>query len=316
MTYSTLFLLRNHVGSIRFCHVGNARSWQVSSCGRVRTTRGEVSFGSLRSDGYRDVFIGRRLLLVHRLVAGAFLGIPPSLNHWQVNHIDGNRSNNFLQNLKYVTPAENMSHSFALGRRAFCKPVMWRRITERHWTKCESISQTARMLGVSASSVSRCCRGLLRQAAGFEFKFACKDTVGHSVSHVADPSGEQWKQAYHPKTGETISNTMVSTFGRIRRAGRTSLGTQTPSGYYVTYAKAGVLLVHRLVAATFLGHPSSPDLQVNHIDGNRSNNCCSNLEYVTPSENILKAYSRRLEGKRGRTGGGKPIFGRRSGDFS
>ena len=172
------------------------------------------------------------------------------------------------------------------------------------------------MLGVSASSVSRCCRGLLRQAAGFEFKFACKDTVGHSVSHVADPSGEQWKQAYHPKTGETISNTMVSTFGRIRRAGRTSLGTQTPSGYYVTYAKAGVLLVHRLVAATFLGHPSSPDLQVNHIDGNRSNNCCSNLEYVTPSENILKAYSRRLEGKRGRTGGGKPIFGRRSGDFS
>jgi hypothetical protein len=44
--------------------------------------------------------------------------------------------------------------------------------------------------------------------------------------------------------------------------------------------------VHRLVALTFLGEPSSPDLVVNHKDGNKLNNTPENLEWITQEENM------------------------------
>jgi hypothetical protein len=49
-------------------------------------------------------------LLVHRLVAFAFLGKPP-LPSTQVNHLDLNRGNNRLENLTYCTHEENLTHS-------------------------------------------------------------------------------------------------------------------------------------------------------------------------------------------------------------
>lgn len=45
--------------------------------------------------------------------------------------------------------------------------------------------------------------------------------------------------------------------------------------------------VHRLVAQTWLPQPSEGQTQVNHIDGNKLNNTLENLEWCTPSENML-----------------------------
>lgn len=47
--------------------------------------------------------------------------------------------------------------------------------------------------------------------------------------------------------------------------------------------------VHRLIAVTFLG-PRPPGLQIDHIDGDKTNNAASNLEYVTGSENMRRAF--------------------------
>ena len=92
--------------------------YQVSSWGRVRSTlivdgnyiplRPEVTKkGYLRVDLY-DANGRRKHKKVHRLVANAFIPNPDGKP--QVNHKDGNKKNNSVTNLEWVTDKENKDH--------------------------------------------------------------------------------------------------------------------------------------------------------------------------------------------------------------
>lgn len=64
------------------------------------------TFGYRRRDGYREVRIARKLYLVHRLMAETFLQCPIP-DGMQIDHIDRDRSDNSVDNLRIVTPSEN-----------------------------------------------------------------------------------------------------------------------------------------------------------------------------------------------------------------
>lgn len=98
-------------------------AYEVSSRGRVRRARPgrKTDTGRLMklvkaSNGYYSVGPtkgGRNVtMMVHALVAEAFLG-PPNGRH--VNHRDGDKLNNDLSNLEYVTRKGNMEHAAAMG---------------------------------------------------------------------------------------------------------------------------------------------------------------------------------------------------------
>jgi hypothetical protein len=109
---------------------GTDGRYEVSNMGQVRrvvAARGATAGRILapqktgKEKQYRKVVLGRKnpmQVTVHRLVAIAFLGSPPTPKH-QVNHIDGDGSNNAVTNLEWVTRSENGEHSYrVLGRKA------------------------------------------------------------------------------------------------------------------------------------------------------------------------------------------------------
>ena len=59
--------------------------------------------------GYQIVVLNNQTYYLHRLVAETF--IPNPYDKQQVNHIDGNKTNNHATNLEWVTPSENVRHS-------------------------------------------------------------------------------------------------------------------------------------------------------------------------------------------------------------
>ncbi len=99
-------------------------------------------------------------MYIHRLVAAAFLGEPPSLLHTQVNHKDGDRGNNALSNLEYATPEANAADRWArssnVGRcTSAVKPVMSRiQGNNEGWATYPAIISAAKQLGVDQPSVS------------------------------------------------------------------------------------------------------------------------------------------------------------------
>lgn len=111
--------------------------YEVSNMGKVRRKGGEIT----RSDGkkrkfkrrlikqqwagpklqyrkYLTVVVSRKSRVkrysVHRLIAKAFLGNPPSKNY-EVNHIDCDKSNNCSDNLEWLTSSENKFHAVDNG---------------------------------------------------------------------------------------------------------------------------------------------------------------------------------------------------------
>ncbi|MGL5873038.1 MAG: HNH endonuclease signature motif containing protein [Xenococcaceae cyanobacterium] len=86
----------------------------VSDTGNIKKIKGNGYKVQTRSKfGYHQISYGYKTYLVHRVVWEAFNGVIPK--GMQINHIDGNKSNNYLFNLELVTPADNMKHAVKIG---------------------------------------------------------------------------------------------------------------------------------------------------------------------------------------------------------
>lgn len=89
-------------------------------------------------------------------------------------------------------------------------------------------------------------------------------------------------------------NYEVSELGNVRRVNTTSIlkPIDNGKGYKVVHLSnikgRRLCLIHRLVMSTF--KPTTDNKDVNHMDGAKSNNNISNLEWVTKSENTRHAH--------------------------
>jgi hypothetical protein len=148
---------------------------EVSNMGRIRSVERTVAFGANKrkvhqtiyklqsdQDGYKTVCISKKAIKVHRAVAEAF--IPNPNNKPQVNHIDGDKSNNKVENLEWATQSENMQHA---SRTGFIKHVsVIRDDGERYFT----VREAAEANGVDQSGISAVINGRQKTSNGHTFR--------------------------------------------------------------------------------------------------------------------------------------------------
>ena len=160
-------------------------NYQVSTLGRVRNKQtGYLITPLLGSSGYLTVRIRRRsgdhdkpALNIHRIVAETFLdGHQPDL---QVNHKDGNKLNNRLDNLEWCTRKENSQHAMRMGLFNPTPPDPPKRKVRIVETGeiFDSIRDCAMELDVAEQHIWACLNGRRNTRHGLHFEYVNNDTI-------------------------------------------------------------------------------------------------------------------------------------------
>ena len=170
--------------------------YQVSNFGNIKSLA-RIVHSEKRSDykikekvlkqsdtttGYKKVELHkdnekRKSFKVHRLVAQAF--IPNPENKREVNHIDGNKHNNNVNNLEWVTSSENKLHAFEMHLNPTKRDLDEEEIIRMYCEEKISIHQIAKKFNVADCAIIRRLK-----ANDIEIKSISEQKLGFDIDKV------------------------------------------------------------------------------------------------------------------------------------
>ena len=152
--------------------------YKISNYGEVYSEKTKKQLSLIKSkDGYLTTTLylnGKGYkFYIHRLVAINFIK-NNNKKFNQVNHIDGNKENNFVGNLEWVDSARNQIHAYKNGLKS-CESV---KKANSKKVECietgeifDSITQASKKLKINRNNISNSCHGNTRNTNGLHFRF-------------------------------------------------------------------------------------------------------------------------------------------------
>lgn len=151
-------------------------NYRVSSYGRVYNINTKRLLRPSLSSGYQLVHLCDKgkvtSYCVHKLV---FFSFHPDIEEEKgacIDHINGNKLNNCLTNLRQITNSENVQAAYYQQKTNLAvRQVEQCSLTGEHINSFPSIREASRVLSLDSSSISKCCRNKVRTVGGFIFKY-------------------------------------------------------------------------------------------------------------------------------------------------
>lgn len=181
----------NYEGLYQVSNYGNVRSLDtIINCKGAKNIDNHIRKGRLLkknicTTGYYCVNLSKnskvKYARIHRLVAIAF--IPNPNNYVCVNHKDGNKLNNNVDNLEWCTYGTNNKEAYKIGLKQnkykgkygkdaqFSKPIIQLSLDNQFIREWDNANDVKRELGFCAENIRSVCHGRRKQANGYKWKY-------------------------------------------------------------------------------------------------------------------------------------------------
>lgn len=113
---------------------------------------------------------GKKTLHIHRLVSDVFIPNPNRLS--QINHIDGDKNNNSINNLEWCSQSYNMNHAYKNFLNPRQKGVVQKNSNGNVLNVFRSAHEASRVTGINRGNISNCCIGNTSHAGGYIWEYA------------------------------------------------------------------------------------------------------------------------------------------------
>jgi|SRR5690625_376505 len=152
--------------------------YQVSNLGRIKSfirCEGKILKGYVNEDGYIRIGLHknrkRKIFMVHRIVAQQFLDKRKPKQ--EINHKNGDKQDNNVKNIEWVTPSENSFHAWNSGLHSRIRPVLQYDLKGNLVNRYKSGHEAMRETGVRQTHIWANCAGKYntKTAGGYIWKF-------------------------------------------------------------------------------------------------------------------------------------------------
>lgn len=161
----------------RWIKIKDYDSYSISSYGRVRNDKTQLLLKGSLTSGYYVVTLSKngkiKSFTIHSLVYKNFNNnFDFDSKKYKIDHIDGNKINNQLNNLRLVSNKDNALLSFYSQKtNNSCKEVSQYDLRGNFIKTYPSIAQAARELNLDSSTIAKVCKGKNKSHGGFIFKY-------------------------------------------------------------------------------------------------------------------------------------------------